>query len=572
MNKYRAEEYINKVMDGRQIVCTLTKGAVNRHVKDLKRIGNPDFPYYFDPKGAKAAIIFVQELKHTKGEWADTRKHKNINLILEPWQHFIFWCLFGWRKLNGFRRFNKAYISCARKNGKTVKAAATANFCFFVDDPPEIGAEIYMIATKRDQARIAWAEAERQIRSNQFLKEKVKTYRQTSTVMIPGTPAMMRPLGKDSDTEDGLSPHMVVVDEYHAHRDNSQVEVMQAGMGAREQPLLYIITTAGFDLDCACYTEENALAIQILEGTLDPVPENYFCIIYTLDIEDDWTDPNVWIKANPNLGVSISRQYIQDRVAEALVSPPKRNKIMTKNLNIWTQAETRWILPEVWDACGFSVDAEALIGRDCYVGMDLGATQDLTALALCFPPLDSTGKYEFLYHFFLPEENIKEKERKDHVPYSFWAEKGLLILTPGNTTDYDFVEDIIREDAKKYNIKQIAHDPWKAHEIVNHLQNEDFEMIEVRQNYHGMAIGTDTFEKKVLAKEIAHGNHQIMIWNIGCTEVKSDRQGSICPMKPERNRSGKRIDGTIASILALGRATLNEDKESTYETHGVISI
>ena len=452
-------------------------------------------------------------------------------------------------------------------------AATIMNYFFFADDPQEIGPEVYSLAVKRDQATIVWREAAGQIARNSYLKSQSKVYRQTSTITIPGTPARMKPLGRDSDTEDGLSPTLAVIDEYHAHLDNSQVEVMAAGMAARQQPLLFIITTAGFRLDGPCHEEEYSLSKQILEGTLDPAPENYFCIVYEMDENDDWTDENVWLKANPNLDISVDRQYLRDRIQEALLSPPKRNKVLTKNLNRWTQSETRWIQPEAWGACGFPVDRSALAGKDCYVGMDLSATQDLTALALVFPPETAEGRYQFLYYFFLPEVNIVEKQRKDRVPYTYWAERGYLILTPGDVVDFDFIEDVIREIAGEFKIKEIAHDPWKAMEIVNHLQTEGIaELIQVSQNYSGMAAGTDAFEKKVLGQLIGHGNNPIMDWMIACTEVKSDRQGNICPMKPKRGRTGARIDGVIASILALSRAIVHTDERSIYEDHGLIAI
>jgi len=566
-------KYIRDVLSGKQIVGKLARGAVERHVKDLERQGEPGFPYHFDPACAKRAITFAEGLTHTKGIWADKSKG-DIHLKLEPWQQFIFSSIFGWRKADGCRRFTKAYINCAMKNGKTVKAAVIANYCFFVDEPKETAPEVYFSAVKRDQSKIAWGEAERQIQGNPHLRARAKIYRQTSTVVIPGVPgAQMKPLGKDSGfSEDGLSPSCSIIDEYHAMADNSALEVMLSGMGSRAQPLLLIISTAGFDLNSVCYTEEHAQAVQILEGSLNPVPENFFCIIYSLDKDDDWTDPNVWIKANPNLGVSLTSEYISGRIQEALLSPPKRGKIMTKNLNVWQQIESRWIQPEAWQACAFLVGAAALAGKPCYAGLDLSATQDITALVLCFPPEKEDGKYQFLYRFFLPKDGIVEKERKDRVPYRYWTEQGLIYLTDGNTVDYDYVEAQIRQDAKLYRMRELAVDPYHSQEIVAHMEKENIvTAIEISQSYSGMATGTETFERLLLSQRLAHGNNAIMNWMIGCTEVKSDRQGNICPMKPHRNRSGKRIDGVVASIMALGRAVLDEKKpvKSIYETGGL---
>jgi len=236
MNTYTAQKYIDDVLSGRQVVCKYVMLAVERHLNDLKRAesGDLEFPYYFDEGQAKRVIDFKHQLRHTQGEWANPRKH-DTRIRLEPWQQFKDWVLFGWRRQGGYRRFTKAYIEVARKNGKTTDAAATANYCFLMDRPHEIGPEVYCVATKRDQAKKAWDEAERQIQREPFLRELVRTYKQTSTIIIPGTAAQFKPLGKDSHTEDALNPHFALVDEYHAHRDNSMIEVMESALGVRVQ-------------------------------------------------------------------------------------------------------------------------------------------------------------------------------------------------------------------------------------------------------------------------------------------------------------------------------------------------
>lgn len=571
MNKiYTAEQYIQDVQSGEQVACKFVKLAVERHLDDLKRAEakNPDFPYYFDKNAAKRVIDFKQELRHTQGEWANPRKH-DTRIRLEPWQQFIDWVLFGWRREGGSRRFTKAYIEVAKKNGKTTDAAATANYCFTADRPREIGPEVYIIATKKDQARKAFDEAQRQLDRHPVLKKITHYYKQTSTIVIPGTASLMRLLGKESKTEDSVNPHFVLVDEYHAHRDSGMLEVMESALGAREQPLVYIITTAGLDKSNPCYQEERSLAERVLEKSIQPAPETFFCIIFTLDKEDDWMDPAVWIKANPNLGVSVRWEYLEKRMEEALLIPSRQNRIKTKNLNIWTQAETRWMTDEVWKACAFPVDPEALAGRPCYGGMDLSASQDITAVVWCFPPQSELEKYQFLFRFFIPEENVIVRERRDKVPYIYWIEKGLVMTTPGNSIDYDFIEQQILQDAGLYEIQELGFDPWKSHEIVNHMMNEGLLMVAIRQSYYGMAQPTDIFEKKVLARKIAHGGDPVMNWMISCTEVKSDRQDNKMPMKPQREKTGKRIDGVTASIMALGRSVMNTEELANIEIWAV---
>ena len=564
----KTEQYIFDVSQGTIVTGSLVKGAVARHLADLARVNSTDFPYHYEQAKADRVIAFIENLKHIRGEWAEPGRDNH--LILEPWQHFIISMLFGWIKTDGNRRFTKSYVSCARKSGKTMLAAAIMVFTFFADG--EIGAEVYSLASKRDQAKIVWDTVAAMIAKNPYLKEQTQIYKQTSTVIIPGTSARIRALGRDSDTEDGLSPSMACIDEYHVHKSSSQPEVMAAGMGSRRQPLLFIITTAGFDLNSVCYTEEHKLSQGILEGTLDPVPENYFCIIYTLDEEDDWTNEDVWLKANPNLDISVNRQYLRDRVKEALASPTKRNKVLVKNLNIWTQTATRWFTPEQWGDCGAEVDRKKLAGEICILGMDLSASQDITALALCFPRADD--KYEFLFEFFLPREGIVEKDRKDRIPYSLWAEQGFLTLTEGNVVDLDFIEHRIREIAKEFSLVEVCYDTWHSQAIVPHLMDDEIaEMVPISQNYSGMGAGTDSFEKKVLGKLISHGNNPVMAWMISCTELKSDRQGSFMTMKPRRESSGKRIDGVVAAILAISRAGIYKPPEkSVYEDRGVISL
>jgi len=384
-------------------------------------------------------------------------------------------------------------------------------------------------------------------------------------VVIPGTASFMRPLGADSDTEDGLNPHFVLVDEYHAHKSAEMLNVMESGMGARRQPLVFIITTAGKEKQCACFQEERALVVNILEKNIEPVPQNIFGIIYTLDDDDDWLDENTWIKANPNLGVSLSWDYLRKRVAEAVASPEKQNDVKTKNLNIWTQAETRWISSEAWKACPSKFIPDSLTGRSCYGGLDLSTNIDLTAWVLCFPPLDRGGEFIFLYRFFMPADNLLERQRRDRVPYVVWSGQGLITATPGNVIDYDLIESRILEDAAKYKIVEVAYDPYNATEIVNHLVDKGVNMIPHRQGFVSMSGPSKTFEEKVLARKINHGGNPVMTWMVSCTEIKYGEGDLIKPVKPDRKKTGKRIDGVIASVMALGRATMGTDTGSVYE-------
>jgi phage terminase large subunit-like protein len=571
---YSYEKYISDVTRKKITTCALVKAAVKRHVEDIKRIGDKKFPYVFDTTSANRAIDFIQNLSHVKGTWASTYGGRESKIVLEPWEQFIVAMLHGWRRPNGYRRFTRAYIEVARKNGKTTIGAGLANLAFWADRPQEVGPEIYFAATKQEQAAIAWREAKAQIKRAPALRKRAKFYESKQVIVKPSDDsARMRPLGRDSDTEDGLNPSFALIDEYHAHPDSTILDVIESGTGAREQPLIVIITTAGLDKNGPCYKQEHYASERILEGSINPRPENFFAIIYTLDPGDDYNNPKVWIKANPNLGVSIKPEFLENRVKLAKAIPAKQNEVKTKNFNIWTQAATRWITDERWMECKAKVDEEELRGRHCTLGMDLSSTTDITALVLAFRPIEVGEPWKLVTRFFIPEENVIEAENRDDVPYSLWIEQGLVLTTPGNVVDYDYVEEEIRELGKKFIIDEIDYDPWKAQEIVNHLQTE-FTMVVCYQRYNPMATYTDTFEKKALAKELAHGGNDVLRWMMSCTEVKSDRQGNIMPMKPRRDTTGKRIDGIVAGIMALGRAvSVGEGPaKSVYETQDLLIL
>lgn len=565
MAEYTAELYIHDVLNDNITVCDYVKKAVNRHVDDLKRQNTEKFPYYFDTKAAQKKIDFTQNLNHTKGIWAKQK----LKLKLEPWQQFIDWVLYGWKRTGiGVRRFNKAYIEVARKNGKTATAAAAANYAFFADG--EEGSEIYCVATKKAQAELAWDAVKTQIEKQPILKNKVRVYKQKSRILKKGTNSFLTLLGRDSNTEDGLNPSFGLIDEYHAHKSAEMLNVIEDGMGARSQPLVYIITTAGLDKNCPCYQEEREMVEGILNKTIDPPLENVFGIIFTLDEGDDWTDENNWIKANPNLGISVDLQKLREQFYQALASPQKQNDIKTKRFNIWTQVASRWILAEAWEACHEKIPD--LTGRECYCGLDLSTTTDITAWVKCFPPIDLETKFIFEYTFFLPGEGLLDKQRKDKVPYILWRDRGLITCTEGNVIDYDFIEAKILKDAETYVIRELAYDPYNATEICNHLQNEGLPMIPFRQGFLSMSPPAKDFEKKILGKELNHGQNPVIKWMVSCTEVATDPAGNIKPVKPDRQKSGKRIDGVIASVMALDGAAKASLLQSAYETRGVLSL
>ncbi|AGA66076.1 putative phage terminase large subunit [Brachyspira pilosicoli P43/6/78] len=589
---YSYEEYINKVINKELPVCQAAFLAVKRHLDDIEKSKNNDYPFYFDENEAKRPITFIQSLVHTKGEWA------NHNIILESWEQFIIASIFGWRrKENKLRRYKKAYVQVSRKNGKTTFASGIGNYCFFCDSPAEAGVEIYYIATKKDQAKIAWSESERQIRKAKALNKEAITYKQTSTITKKkDTASKSKPLGQDSNTEDGLNPHLVIVDEYHAHPDNELLNVLESGMGARRQPLTFIITTAGFDKTSVCFSEYE-YAKQILQGSLNN--DEYFCIIYEPDnIKDIWIFMseykeklnnnqntqeqeelinNIIFQANPNINISVKDSYLKSRLFEGLDKPVQRTDILTKNLNVWTQASEVWISSDRWlkSYLHQNININELKGKRACIGLDLATTRDIAAYVLCFDTIDN-DPYILLPRFFMPKENIRQRSKEDRVPYELWASQGLITLTNGDIIDFDIIESSILQDAKDFEIIEIAYDPWKAIEIITHLENEGFKMQQVRQSFAvgGLSEGTSLFEKTIDERKLLHGNNPVLNWMISCCEVKTDGRDNYLPVKPDRRRSYKRIDGVVASIMALHRVIKNhfEDTKSIYESEGVFSL
>ena len=589
---YSYEEYINKVINKELPVCQAAFLAVKRHLDDIEKSKNNDYPFYFDEDEAKRPITFIQSLVHTKGEWA------NHNIILESWEQFIIASIFGWRrKENKLRRYKKAYVQVSRKNGKTTFASGIGNYCFFCDSPAEAGVEIYYIATKKDQAKIAWSESERQIRKAKALNKEAITYKQTSTITKKkDTASKSKPLGQDSNTEDGLNPHLVIVDEYHAHPDNELLNVLESGMGARRQPLTFIITTAGFDKTSVCFSEYE-YAKQILQGSLNN--DEYFCIIYEPDsIKDIWIFMseykeklnnnedtkkqeeiinNIIFQANPNLNVSVKDSYLKSRLFEGLDKPVQRTDILTKNLNVWTQASEVWISSDRWTKSYLhqNINISELKGKRACIGLDLATTRDIASYVLCFDSIDN-GPYILLPRFFMPKENIRQRSKEDRVPYELWASQGLITLTDGNIIDFDIIESSILQDSAYFEIIEIAYDPWKAIEIVTHLESEGFKMEQVRQSFAvgGLSEGTSLFEKTIDERKLLHGNNPVLNWMISCCEVKTDGRDNYLPVKPDRRRTYKRIDGVVASIMALHRVIKNhfEDTKSIYESEGVFSL
>lgn len=551
LEDHPAEQYMRDVMSGTILACRYVKLAVLRQLRDLETGHLRGL--WFDRNAAISRIYFFKVCRHYEGEWAGS--------IIEPapFQQFIRWCVYGWKNKDGTRRFHTIYEEVGRKNGKTTALATDGLYLAFFDDEP--GALVYTTATKLKQARYLHRASISMVKSSPALRRRIKIYK--DNLNIEKTSSRFEPVGQDSGTEDGGNIHAAFIDEYHAHPDAGMYNVMKNGTGSRKNWIIWIITTAGIDKSSACY-QEREYAIGILEGIFQN--DNYFAIIYTLDKEDleNWQDSRLWIKANPNIGISPKWENMLSLGQEAAEKPSMRNDFLTKRLNIWTDTFMTWITPEQWDKCNALVDAEGLRGRRCTGAFDLSSTIDITAWVLCFLPEIDSDPYQFLFRFYVPQQDIDLRFPNKQIALQIknWIRLGYIMATPGNSIDYDFIEAQIKEDAEKYNIIEIAYDKYNATQLVMNLQKYDFVMVEFPQTPISMSPGIKDFEIKVLRGLIAHGGNPVMKWMISCAEIWTDSNGNVKIVKPERGKSIKRVDGPVAASMALDRAVKHTEKES----------
>jgi len=552
----KVQAYIDGVLSGGIIAGRMVKLAVQRHVRDLERSKtDPEWPYRFDEDEAADPITYCQFVRHSKGEWAGKPFDP------EPWECFIDWCVFGWqRRSDGTRRFRMAYVEVARKNGKSTYSAKTGLYLTQADNEP--GAEVYTAATKREQARIVHGEAVRMVQSSPSLKKKIGVFR--DILSVTKTNSKFVPLGQDSNTEDGLNPHGAIIDEFHAHPDRGMLDVIETATGARRQPLIFIITTAGNDEDTPCF-EMHEHGIKVLEGGDKYKDDELFVYIAALDEGDDPWNPAVWPKANPNWGISVKTEDFAAKARSAQQLASARNSFLQKRLNVWVQTTTAWINMDKWDACESPIDPESLAGRECYGGMDLASKLDLTAFSLLFPPQDEGEPYKVLSWFWIPESIAESRHKQYRIEYPDWIAKGFIEATPGDVTDYDFIERRIVELAAKYAVRDIAYDPWNATHVATHLKDHHgIEMVEFRQGMVSMNEPSKEFERLVQNKGIAHDGNPVSRWHVSNVAVKTDEGGNIKPVKPKHGER-KKIDFVVTAIMALGRAMLQPSSDLIVE-------
>jgi phage terminase large subunit-like protein len=549
---YPAELYAQQVRDHDILTCEFVQLAVERYYQDIDAA--LDRGWVFDKKAAMRAIGFIEKLKHTKGKWSGQR------FLLEPWQQFVLWNIFGWKNADGTRRFRYAYIEIARKNGKTALSAGIGLYMLFADG--EARPEVYSAATVKDQAKICFADAVEIVKATD-LKNYLHPYRNSIVYELKG--GMMKPLSSDYGTHDGLNPSCGIIDEFHAHKDSGMFDVIKSAFGARRQPLMFIITTAGFNKSGACYAYRDNV-IKILRGVNHD--DSLFGIIYTLDSNEEWDNPKMWIKSNPNLGVSLSADYLADQVMDAKNRPEAVRNVMTKNVNLWVDAEKTWILDKAWMQCCGSLFPQSLHGCECWGGLDLSNVSDITAYVLIFHEND---RFQLLPLFWIPKEKMMEKIRKENINYDSWVAGGYVKVTEGNVIDYDFVKTDILRFVADYNLKTSAYDRWNSSQTIIDLQNEGMIFNPFGQGYGSMSAPTKEFEKLVLTGKVEHFGNPVLRWMLASTVIKSDPAGNI---KPDKEKSTQKIDGIVASIMALGEWMTSQAEQETdpYNQRGMLKL
>lgn len=550
----RAERYALDVVEGRIIAGRLVRLACQRHLDDLVRQDDPEWPYRFDEDAAESVAGFVELMPHTKGKWASRREL----IKLEGWQLFIVCVVFGWlRKSDGLRRFRRVYTEVSRKNAKSTLTAAVGNYMLAADG--EHGAEVYSGATSEKQAWEVFKPAK-------LMAEKTPEFRKfhgvevnAKSIVVSETASKFEPI--IGNPGDGASPTFAITDEYHEHTTSTQYDTMITGMGAREQPLSWVITTAGSDTSGPCYDLRTEV-IAVLDGTVEN--DSLFGVVYTIDEGDDWTSREALQKANPNLGVSVFEDFLLQQQQDAINNPRKQSAFKTKHLNVWVTAASPYFNLEHWNRLGDeSLQAEDFAADPCAIGVDLASKLDLAAVVRVFRRVEDDGRPHFYVfpRFYLPSERVMEPGL-DH--YAGWAAAGHLIATPTYAhTDYDAIEADIKADASSADVQVTYLDPHNATQVITHLQGElgDDRVLEFPQTTMRLSEPMKWVQALIEDGRIHHDGNPVMSWCIGNVTAQEDRNENVFPRK---ERPQNKIDGAVALIMATAGAM--EEPELTEPT------
>ncbi|GHU34934.1 terminase [Clostridia bacterium] len=515
---------------------------------------------HYDKSRADRAVGFIQQLRHTKGEWSGKP------FLLLPWQESIIRDIFGTIKKDGWRQFNSAFITLPKKGGKSELAAAIALYMLCADG--EAAAEVYGCANDRKQSAIVFDVARDMVLQAPAMMKRTKIIDSQKRILFKPSRSIYQAMSSEVVTKFGLNVSCCVFDELLGQADRKLYDVMTKGSGAaRKQPLNFIITTAGNDQNTICY-EVYQKAEDIIHGR--KTDSSFYPVIFGADEGEDWTDPAVWRKANPSLGVTVSEDFLRQMCDSAIQNPAEENQFRQFFLNQWVKQSIRWMPMSAWDKCAFAVDEESLRGRVCYGGLDLSFTTDITAFVLVFPPADDDDKYIVLPYFWLPADAIPLRVSRDHVPYNLWAKQGVILTTEGDVIHYDFIEKFIENLSKKYNIREIAYDRWASAQMTQNLEGVGLTVVPFGQGFASIAAPTRDLMQLVQEGKLRHGRHPVLDWNIGNVVAETDAHLNV---KMNKKKSTEKIDGAVALVMSLARAMIQSGGiESVYDTRGVLVI
>ena len=514
---------------------------------------------HYDKAKADRAVKFIENLCHTKGKWAGKR------FWLLPWQEQLIRDIFGSVKPDGYRQFRTAFVEICKKVGKSELAAAVALYLLYADNEPS--AEVYGAAADRQQASIVFDVAKQMVEMSPALLKRSKLMTATKRIVNYGNSGYYQVLSAEVGGKHGFSVSGLVFDEIHTQPNRQLYDVLTKGSSdARQNPLHFIITTAGTDRHSIAY-ELHTKAVDILEGRrVDPT---FYPVVYGLKDDEDWEDEANWYKVNPSLGYTVDIERLRDAYREAKQNPADEVTFKWLRLNMWVSSTVAWIPDAIFMKGNEEIDLAALEGRDCYGGLDLSSTGDITALVLMFPPRDEDEKYILLPFFWVPEETIPQRVKAASVPYDIWERQGYLLSTEGNVIHYDFIEKFINDLAEKYHICEIAVDRWNATQMIQNLEGDGFTMVPFGQGFASMSGPTKDFYRLLMEGQIIHGGHPVLRWMAGNVVVDTDPAGNI---KVTKAKSKEKIDGIVAAIMALDRCIRNqtEPQGSVYDERGLL--
>jgi phage terminase large subunit-like protein len=533
------DSYGRDVIAGLIPVCKWTRLAVERHYKDLET--GHERGLWFSDAHAQHVLESFLFLRHSKGEWAGKP------FELSPWQQFWIALAFGWMRDDGTRRFREVWQEVPRKNGKSTKLSGIGLYLFFFDC--EGGAEVYTAATKMEQAKITHDEAVRMVSASPHLRRHISERR--SELFVRGKADKFVPLGRDSKSMDGLNPHGCILDEVHAHPNREIYDVIKSGQGARLQPMIWQITTAGFDLSSFGY-EQHCYAKKVLEGTFEA--DDFLAIIYTVDDREKWDDPNEWRKANPNLGVSVYESGLKDACQSAVDRPTEQPNFKTKRLNIWLAGGQTWIPVANWRARGDkNLNIDDFAGEECWIGIDLAEKSDFAVLCYIF----KRGRH--FYVFFRIYQNKAEVDKKENHHYKRYEQKGEIIVNEGNITDFDLIREDLVAANKKFNVREVPFDPKFSGYFATKLAEDGLPMIEIAQTASHFTMPIIEIENQILTGELTHDANGAVEWMVSNVVMRESKFSGL--KQPTKERPSEKIDAPVALLIGMGRALMYVDDD-----------